>query len=75
VARLGIVSRDGVFVNLKNFEVFVSLLHGQSHLVNESRTCQRPLGDRLVRLFAIGVGVCGARLAFGEQQLVVAPIT
>ena len=63
LTRLGIISRDSVFVNLINLEKILAFLHGHSHFFKDPRTCQRTLGDRLVHAFTMFVELRGTRLA------------
>ena len=60
--RSPVVLGDVVFLHLINFDDFVPLLHGHSHLVDDPRTRESPLGDHLVRALVLCVLLDGARL-------------
>ena len=70
LTRVRIVSRDDLFLGLKIFNYFVTILHGHSHFIDDPRTYRCLVGNRLLRAFAIGVPLGGSRLEQAEQELV-----
>ena len=57
--RLLIVLRDDVFVHLVNLDDIITLLHGHPKFIDNLRTSEGPLGNRLVSAFAIRVVLGG----------------